>query len=303
MCGVQEALERGCVLKTYEPTSIEEIASIVASESRPLTFGNVAHPHPFAIPTIESTSISLKNYCGIIEHDVSDQVVVVRAGTLLSDLQAELAKQGQCLPFAQLDAHQTTATATLDTSLIDAIAFNLPHPLHAQCGSWRDWIIGMRLVQADGTIAKCGSKAVKNVAGYDVQKLMIGARNSLGLVAEVTFKTFPIRGLPASNLQVAAEHIGKSPTWIQRVQPTDFDKAVQAGGRNLAAIDRASSTLWAVTQPDEGLKRFSGDWILRSNAGARNLEFADPTVVRLISRTKELFDPAHKLNPGAMGIV
>ena len=291
------------MLKTYEPSSIEEIASFLGAATEPVVFDSSVPSHPFALPIKASCLLSLKNYRGVIEHDVSDQVVVVRAGTLLSELQTELGKQGQCLPFAQLDPHQATATSTFDTSLVDAIAFNLPHPLHSQCGSWRDWIIGMRLVQSDGTIAKCGSKAVKNVAGYDVQRLMIGARNSLGLVAEVTFKTFPLKGLPTSGVQVSSDHLGKAPTWIQRVQPSDFESAVQAGGRNLTAFDYASSTLWATTRPNEGLKRFPGDWILRSNAETKNLEFADPTVVRLIKRTKELFDPTNKLNPGAMGIV
>src|SRR5476651_1570951 len=96
---------------------------------------------------------------------------------------------------------QASAVAAFYGPLIDEIAFNLPHTLQAQYGSWRDWILGMRVVQADGTFAKCGSKAVKNVAGYDVQKLMIGARGTLGLIAEVTLRTFPVKALPASEVQ------------------------------------------------------------------------------------------------------
>lgn len=248
-----------------------------------------------------ATAICLDTYQGIVEHDVDDQVVVVRAGTTVSDLQNELSKVGQCLPIPAHSSSEAMAVAAFYGPLIDEIGFNLPHGLYAQCGSWRDWVLGMKVVRADGTVVKCGSKAVKNVAGYDVQKLMIGARGTLGLIVEVTLKTFPLKALPRSDVEFVA--LDTSANWIQRVLPADFNAALQEGQGYLMAFDRRSSTLWANVPPEESLKRFEYDWVLRAGCGAQNLEFKDPTMIRLIKRAKEQFDPMNKLNPGEMGVV
>lgn len=287
------------------PETLEEIANIVRDAKGTAIFHARPQPHPFAIsgPTgPDVVAISMSSYEGIIEHDVADQVVVVRAGTTLTQLQSHLAITGQCLPLPRFDANYELATATIHGPLIDKIAFNLPHGLQFQCGSWRDWIIGMKIVRADGTIVKCGSKAVKNVAGFDVQKLMIGARNTLGLVAEVTLKTYPIEALPLSEVQIVPTMAGRAPNFIQRVLPTDLNAAIRSLGQQLIACDRPSSTLWAEVRPMESPRRFNGDWIMRAGAGPRNLEFPDAALVKLMRRTKELFDPGYKLNPGAMGI-
>ena len=285
------------------PTTLEDIAEIARQTPGPISFDCREWSHPFAATEPKGHFLSLEKYAGVIEHDVSDQVVVVRAGTRLSDLQDELAKEGQCLPFPSFDTVQSTATASFDDSLSNLIGYNLPHGLHRQCGSWRDWILGMTVVQADGTIAKCGSKAVKNVAGYDVQKLMIGGRGSLAIIANVVFKTFPLRALPSHQVQVSSALAGRAPNWIQRVKPTDFETVLAANERIVTSFDRESSTLWGIIRPGENLRRFPDDWVLRADQGSRNIEFGDPTVSRLTIRTKEIFDPSRKLNPGAMGIV
>ena len=156
------------------------------------------------VALLTTTRISLDDYTGVIEHDVDDQVVVVRAGTPLLELQYELGKVGQCIPIPTLEPPQAMATATIYAPLIDEIGYNLPHGLFGQCGSWRDWILGMKVVQPDGTVVKCGSKAVKNVAGYDVQKLMIGARGTLGLIAN----RFPPRSLKFGSTDCESEPLG-----------------------------------------------------------------------------------------------
>jgi glycolate oxidase FAD binding subunit len=254
------------------------------------------------VALLTTTGISLDDYTGIIEHDVDDQVVVVRAGTPLLELQYELGKVGQCIPIPTLEPPQAMATATIYAPLIDEIGYNLPHGLSAQCGSWRDWILGMKVVQPDGTVVKCGSKAVKNVAGYDVQKLMIGARGTLGLIAEVTLKTYPLKALPSPEVVYLPRQRVRPANWVQRVRPVDLQKAVEAHGNHLSAYDPKSSTLWAVVPPEETLPRFEGDWLIRSGCGAKNLEFADEAVRKLMYRTKGLFDPTGKMNRGEMGI-
>ncbi len=327
--------------KTLQPETLAEISASVADEKGSLVFNAGAILHPFGMPSpfrrmwmkamaqqmqaegfppppefqdiqlsqddfislLTTTGISLDDYTGIIEHDVDDQVVVVRAGTPLLELQYELGQVGQCLPIPTLEPPQAMATAAVYSPLIDEIGYNLPHGLAAQCGSWRDWIIGMKVVQADGTIAKCGSKAVKNVAGYDVQKLMVGARGTLALIAEVTLKTFPIKALPEHQVRFMRRPGNRPANWIQRTQRSDFEAAVRSNSEVLTAFDSASSTLWAVVPPSQTLQRFPGDWVIRSGAGPENIVFSDPTATELMIRAKEVFDPTRRMNPGELGVV
>ena len=137
--------------------------------------------------------------------------------------------------------HGLSAT-DLGLTLEDAIGLNLPHGMETQCGNWRDWIIGMTVILADGTVAKMGSKVVKNVAGYDAHKLFVGARGTLGLILSATLRTMPVEAVPAAavvrkwpqpeGLKASLEFRDK-PVWIQRTLPSDFDGALQAAGANV----------------------------------------------------------------------
>jgi len=161
----------------------------------------------------------------------------------------------------------------------------------------RDWVLGLTLVRADGTIAKCGSRVVKNVAGYDVQKLVIGARGTLGLVAEVVLRTFPLRALPAPVLETNGAPDALERAWIQRTLRSDFDKARAAVAGRPFCADAATSTLWTDAGPDEDLPRFPEDWVL---APGRSPLPEGPTRAWM-RRAKAIFDPDGRLNPGAMG--
>ncbi len=273
-------------------------AARVAEEREEMT-RQIAHEESkLRIPrrNLDSAVFSFRRYAGVVEHFVDDQVVVARGGTRLRDLQKDLAKKGQCLPlgFFALDGDD-------ESTLAELIDMNMPHPLQAQCGSWRDWILGMTVVQADGSVAKCGSLAVKNVAGYDVQKLLIGARGTLGIVAEVILKTFPLNAWPEPDLRMGGE--GRRPNWIQRVLPSDFDLALSGAGETLVAADLASHTLWCDVPVDQNLKRFDHDYVFRAGWGEKNIEIVDPVKRKLMVRTKDLFDPDHKLNPGEFGFI
>jgi hypothetical protein len=244
----------------------------------------------------------------LIEFSPDDQVLKVSTKASLTEIQKALGEHGQCLPIA---SHKDSLFFNgAMGSLRHCLDFNLPHALEAQCGTWRDWVLGMTIVQADGTVAKSGSHAVKNVAGYDVHKLMIGARGTLGIVAEVILRTYPVSALPKPDLQVTYQFgnwrenaiLRQQPVWIQRTRPSDFADAVKEAGERLLEADWASSTLCAALPAELDLPRFEGDWVLRSGAGAKNLQFTDPTQIRLMKRAKEIFDPAGKLNPGEMGI-
>ncbi len=225
---------------------------------------------------------------GIVEHDIDDQVVVVRAGTSIQDLQDALKGSGQCIP---LGPEANTGTVG------GRVAMNLPHSLEFECGTWRDWVIGMTIMDSDGNLAKCGSKAVKNVAGYDVQKLFIGSRGTLGLIVNVILRTFPIKALPEANIQKGKEQSERG--IIQRVLPTDFEAAVDLSGSALIEAHPHTAT---IIHEAFNLPRFPRDWMLKWGYGNDNYVIDDVTQGALMLRTKGIFDPKRRFNPGEMGI-
>ena len=121
---------------------------------------------------------------GIIEHVPGDQIVRVQAGLKLQDLQESLAESDQMLG---VDPPEEGAT------IGGIVAANSSGPRRLRYGTLRDLIIGIRVVLADGTVAKAGGKVVKNVAGYDLSKLFTGSLGTLGVIAEANFRLHPIR--------------------------------------------------------------------------------------------------------------
>ena len=118
------------------------------------------------------------------EHTWQDLTCTVEAGCTWSSLQSGLAQHAQQVALDPLWPERATIGG--------AIATNDSGSLRLRYGSLRDLVIGMTIVLADGTIAKTGGKVVKNVAGYDLHKLMIGAFGTLGVVTEVTFRLHAI---------------------------------------------------------------------------------------------------------------
>ncbi len=120
----------------------------------------------------------------LIEHAVGDLTVTVEAGMKFGELQQILAKEGQFLPIDPAYPEKATIggiVATADTG-----------SLRQRYRGVRDLLLGISLVRADGKIAKAGGRVVKNVAGYDLMKLLTGSYGTLGVINEVTFRTYPL---------------------------------------------------------------------------------------------------------------
>jgi glycolate oxidase FAD binding subunit len=238
---------------------------------------------------------------GIVEHWRSDHVVEVWAGTSVADLQRELAATGQALPL--LDPMEWGALlAGVPGTVGGLVAMNLPHGVEAQHGSVRDWVLGASIVRADGAVARSGSRVVKSVAGYDVHRLMAGARGWLGVLATVTLRTYSLRAISPPAATFYAPWSGR-PLWIQRVLPSDFERAAGGLGESLLAADPATATLWAAVEPDHQPQRFDHDWALRSGAGRWNLAGWREDIRRLMRLTKQSLDPDAKFNPGVWGVL
>ena len=116
---------------------------------------------------------------GVIEHYVPDMAVRVAAGTKLGDLQTALAGQRQFLP---IDGHPAMTIGEI-------VTHNVSGALRIGSGSVRDLLLGLRYIDSEGQVITVGGRTVKNVAGYDVTRLMVGSLNMLGLPVEVTLRT------------------------------------------------------------------------------------------------------------------
>jgi glycolate oxidase FAD binding subunit len=119
----------------------------------------------------------------VIEHTASDMVVTVEAGIQLEALQEHLAKSGQFLPLDPFNSPGHTVGGLL--------AGGWTGPLRMRYGSARDFLIGIRVALPDGKLASAGGRVVKNVSGYDLMKLHVGALGSLGVIVAASFKVFP----------------------------------------------------------------------------------------------------------------
>ncbi|WP_313432941.1 FAD-binding oxidoreductase [Siminovitchia terrae] len=128
--------------------------------------------------------LSLKKYNGIVEHIQGDMTVTVKAGTCFGDLQEYLADYNQRLAIDPFSPQSSTIGGI--------IAANDSGPKRLGYGSARDSVIGLRVVYPDGTLIRTGGKVVKNVAGYDMNKLFIGSMGTLGVLSEVTLKLRPL---------------------------------------------------------------------------------------------------------------
>ena len=128
--------------------------------------------------------LELGGHRGVIDYHPEELVLTARAGTPLSELKALLAEHGQMLAFEP--PHFGTA-ATLGGT----IAANLSGPRRAYAGAARDFVLGIRIVNGRGEILRFGGEVMKNVAGYDVSRLVTGAMGTLGVILDVSLKVLP----------------------------------------------------------------------------------------------------------------
>jgi len=148
-------------------------------------------------------ALRLSSLDKVREHQPADLTVTVEAGITLSNLQAYLAPFGQHLPLDAPLPHMATIGGVL--------AANTGGPRSLFYGLARDLLIGIRVIHAGGKITKGGGRVVKNVAGYDMNKLYIGSLGTLGVIVEATFKIAPLPKaeatviVPLDNLNIADE--------------------------------------------------------------------------------------------------
>ncbi|HMN22535.1 MAG TPA: glycolate oxidase subunit GlcE [Ottowia sp.] len=129
--------------------------------------------------------LDLRPLTGVQAYEPTELVVTALAGTRLAELEALLAEQGQCLPF---EPPRFGVAATVG----GMVAAGLAGPARASVGGVRDYVLGMQLINGRGELLKFGGQVMKNVAGYDVSRLLAGSLGTLGVIAEVSLKVMPL---------------------------------------------------------------------------------------------------------------
>jgi len=168
------------------PESVDEVSAVLAAacEQRAavvpwgggtaMALGNLPRTYDLALVT--------RCLSRMLEYEPADLTLTVQAGITMAALASELKRHGQFLP---LDAPE-------EATLGGVLATGAFGPRRHAYGPVRDWVLGVRIVQADGRATKSGGRVVKNVAGYDMTKLYLGSLGTLGVIVEASLKVTPL---------------------------------------------------------------------------------------------------------------
>ncbi len=180
-----------------QPESAEDVAAMLASASKErasvvVRGGGTKTRHGDARRRRSTSSSARSGSTALVAHEHADLTATAQAGARIDDVNRELARHGQWLPIE---------SAFEEATIGGAIATNDSGPLRHRYGTPRDLLIGIRLALTDGRLIKSGGNVVKNVAGYDLGKLISGSFGSLAAIVSATFKLTP---LPAASSTLIA---------------------------------------------------------------------------------------------------
>ena len=164
------------------PAHVDELAAVVAHCYR-AGYAIQATSHGSAPVADGVVQIVTKRMARVLTYEPDDLTITVEAGMRLADLQALLAEHGQILPLDRADDAEVTIGSLVATAA--------DGPRRLGYGTLRDWTIGLTLVEADGTMVRLGAQVVKNVTGYNLTRLLVGSRGTLGVIGTVSLRLFP----------------------------------------------------------------------------------------------------------------
>ena len=223
----------------------------------------------------------LKALSGVLEYEPSEYTITIGAGTPVSHVSAALAEKGQYLPFDPLLADRATIGGT--------VAANLSGSRRFRYGGIRDFILGARVVDGLGRAFRVGGKVVKNAAGFDLSKFLVGSLGQYAIMTELTFKVFPdaprFRSLRLDyptlpDLLAAISFINQS---VFELDALDFAPAAE-GWSLMARLAGSSATL------PPRIERFSQT--LRRESS--------PSDIVELDETATLWDPLAELTGGTV---
>ena len=244
-----------CVVK---PRSIDELSKVVArscenswhllpmGQGSKLGWGGLASQVDLVVSTAYLNRV--------VEHAVGDFTVTVESGLKVADLQRQLDAEGQFLAVDPAFAEEESLggiVATADTG-----------SLRQRYGGLRDALIGVQFVRYDGEVATAGGRVVKNVAGYDLTKLMTGSYGSLGILSELTFRLYPaVRNLRTVILSGGETALEKALADIRMsgLTPESLDAVSEmvSGRRQLSIVARFQGVAEGVEEQSDRLKKIA----------------------------------------------
>ncbi len=187
---------------------------------------------------------------GISSYEPSELVVTVKTGTRLAELEAVLAEKNQCLPF---EPPHFKSGATVG----GMVAAGLSGPSRAGSGSVKDFVLGVHMVNGKGEELRFGGTVMKNVAGYDVSRLMAGSMGTLGLMTEVSLKVLPIAPAEATlKFEYSqSEAINMLNTWGAQPLPLNASCWIQEAGKGVLYVRLRG----AVAAVEAAIKKMGGN--------------------------------------------
>jgi glycolate oxidase FAD binding subunit len=200
--------------------------------------------------------LDTRGYAGIVAYDPTELVVTVRGGTPLAELEATLLDNGQMLAF---EPPHFDPGATVG----GAIAAGLAGPRRAAAGAVRDFVLGVRILDGRGQDLTFGGQVMKNVAGYDVSRVMAGALGTLGVIAEASLKVLPVPvaqatlrfEMPEDRALEAVNRWAGRPLPISATAYADGDLGIRLSGA-AAAVRAAREKLGGTPVEPERAARF-----------------------------------------------
>jgi glycolate oxidase FAD binding subunit len=209
--------------------------------------------------SLEGEVLDLRRHAGIVAYDPTELVITARAGTPLAEIEAALAAERQMLAF---EPPRFGDGATLG----GVVAAGLSGPRRAAAGPLRDFVLGVRIMDGRGDELEFGGRVMKNVAGYDVSRLMAGAMGTLGCLLEVSLKVLPAPveeatlrlELPEGRMIETLNAWAAQPLPISATGWTDGDLAVRLSGA-AAAVRAARAKLGGEPVAPDRAARFWAD--------------------------------------------
>jgi glycolate oxidase FAD binding subunit len=240
---------------------IDQLAATIreaARQKRPLCIRGGGTKN-FYGNAIHGDQLDTAGYRGIVEYESTELVITARAGTPLAEIEAALREKGQMLAF---EPPHFGPGATLG----GCVAAGLSGPRRAYAGAARDFVLGVRLIDGKGSDLRFGGQVMKNVAGYDVSRLMTGSLGTLGLLTEVSLKVLPVPAVETTLhlKRTETEAIAAMNEWAGKPLPItatafrDGDLGVRLSGAK-SAIEAAAIKLGGTAvDPGEAARFWTG---------------------------------------------
>ena len=166
----------------------DSILAAVADGSR-LRIRGGGSKNGLCTATADAAVLDTRACCGILSHEPGELVLTARAGTPLAEVEAALAEHGQALAF---EPPRLGAEGRTSGTLGGAVASGLNGPARASAGALRDFVLGVQALNGKGEALTFGGQVMKNVAGYDISRLLAGSWGNLAVLTEISLKVLPV---------------------------------------------------------------------------------------------------------------